>query len=244
MAVLEARAPRTNDEGMITRSTFRLRSALLSDVPRLVAMNSAAYPDLVEEGVVFDAAQLMAQQAVFPDGQIVVEDPEAGRVVGAIATLVVPSVRADAAHTWSGITSYGTFAAHEREGDVLYLADVYSDPAAHGRGVGSALYGALFALCQRRNLTRVVAGGRLWGYHEVASSMTPEAYVSEVSRGLRKDRVLGSQLKAGFVVKGILKDYLEDWRSASYATHLYWENPLAKGGAVRALSRRHASIFP
>lgn len=209
---------------MVSRSSFRVRTALRSDVPRLVELNAAAYPDLVEEGVVFDSAQLLAQQSVFAEGQLVLED--GGRLVGAIATLVVSSSAAARAHTWSEITSYGTFAAHDREGDTLYLADVYADPTTQGRGVGGALYEALFGLCQRRDLARVVGGGRLWGYHEVAHSMTPEQYVSEVSRGVRKDRVLGSQLKAGFVVKGILTNYLDDWRSASFATHLYWENPL------------------
>ena len=198
-----------------------VRFATTRDVGRLVELNAAAYPDLVEDGVVFDAPQLMAQQSVFPDGQIVVEKD--GVVVGAIATLIVSQRAALAAHSWSSITSFGTFASHDPLGDTLYLADVYVDPRV--RGLGPTLYDALFRLCERRRLARVVAGGRLWGYHEVAGSMSPAAYVDEVIRGQRKDRVLGSQLRAGFVVRGILEGYLEDWRSRSYATHLQWENP-------------------
>ncbi|HVJ94292.1 MAG TPA: GNAT family N-acetyltransferase [Labilithrix sp.] len=206
--------------------SVHVRPALLRDVPRLVELNKAAYPDLVEEGVVFDAAQLMAQQAVFPEGQVVVE--QSGLVVGSIATLIVSTSAASAPHTWSGITSYGTFAGHDRNGDVLYLADVYIDPAVRGMGIGSVLYDALFRLCERRRLARVVAGGRLWGYHEVAHRMSPAEYVDEVVRGARKDRVLTSQLRAGFTVAGILEGYLTDWRSAGYATHLFWENTLSK----------------
>lgn len=204
------------------RRMFLLRSASLSDVPRLVELNAAAYPDLVADGVVFDAAQLMAQQAVFPEGQIVATSKD-GTILGAIATLIVPGAPAAAAHTWTEITSYGTFASHDATGDTLYLADIYCDPSV--RGLGPTLYEAMFDLCKRRRLARVVAGGRLWGYHEVAGSMTPEAYVDEVVRGARKDRVLGSQLRAGFVVRGILPGYLDDWRSAGFATHLAWENP-------------------
>jgi ribosomal protein S18 acetylase RimI-like enzyme len=208
---------------MLTRCT---RAAVLADVPSLVALNSAAYPDLVEDGVVFDAAQLMAQQAVFPEGQIVVEDD--GCIVGAIATLVVPSAAALAPHTWALLTSHGTFAAHDPQGDALYLADVYVDPAARRRGVGSALYDALFRLCERRRLARVVAGGRLWGYHEHTASMSPAQYAEEVVRGIRHDRVLTSQLRAGFSVRSILDGYLDDWRSGSFATLLVWENGLAR----------------
>jgi hypothetical protein len=154
-------------------SPIRLRPAVSRDVERLVELNTTAYPDLVEDGVVFDASQLVAQQAVFPEGQIVLE--EDGVVLGAIATLIVPSASAAAPHDWVGITSFGTFAAHDPSGDALYLADVYADPGrARGRGVGARLYEALFRLCERRGLARVVAGGRMWGYHEVMHRMSPE----------------------------------------------------------------------
>lgn len=213
-----------------------IRLAEPSDVTRLVAMNQAAYPELVEEGVVFDEPQIRAQQAVFAEGQIVaVRD---GKVVGAIATLIVPSTFALAPHTWTEATSFGTFACHDPRGDALYLADVYSDPAAKGMGVGAALYDALFRLCQRRRLARVVAGGRLFGYHEVADFMSPETYADQVLTGKRKDRVFTSQLAAGFVYRGILPGYLEDWRSGSFATLLSWENP-----AVRAVGNQQVETI-
>ncbi|MBX3191326.1 MAG: GNAT family N-acetyltransferase [Labilithrix sp.] len=215
-----------------------VRGAVLGDVGRLVELNHAAYPDLVEDGVVFDAAQLTAQLAVFPEGQrVAVLD---GRVVGSIATLIVPSARALAPHTWGSITSQGTFACHDPRGDVLYLADVYADPAAAGRGVGPALYEALFDLCARKGLARVVAGGRLWGYHEVAGEMTAQAYADDVIGGARRDRVLTSQLRAGFSVAGILDGYLDDWRSGGYATHLVWENERAARSLSRSRSRSAA----
>ncbi len=202
---------------------MQLRLATANDVRALEALNHEAYPDLVGDGVVFEASQLAEHQARFAGGQIVAEDE--GELVGAIATLVVPSARALEEHTWSGITDSGTFATHDAGGDALYLADVYVSPRAWGRGVGSALYRALFALCGERRLRRVVAGGRLWGYHEVAREMTPADYVGEVVRGARKDRVLTSQLRAGFVVRGILPGYLHDWRSVHFATLLTWSPP-------------------
>lgn len=210
---------RMNDE-------VRVRQAVISDVTRLAALNARAYPDLVTDGVVFDASQLAAQQAVFAEGQIVVE--RAGVIEGAIATLVVRSEAALVPHTWAGITSHGTFAGHDASGDVLYLADVYVDPTAHGRGLGAKLYATLFQLCERKRLARVVGGGRLWGYHEVKDAMTPDAYVAEVIAGRRRDRVLGSQLKAGFAVRGVMPGYLDDWRSASFATLLDWEASAAR----------------
>jgi GNAT superfamily N-acetyltransferase len=150
-----------------------------------------------------------------------------------------------AKHTWLGVTDNGTFVRHDSGGDTLYLADIYVHPDAWGRGVGRALYAALREMCQRFGLRRIVAGGRLWGYGDVAHLMTPEAYVALVERGEMKDQVLVSQLRAGFRVKGILPGYLHDWRSRHFATLLEWENPdyvVRKSGS--ATPTRNVSVIP
>ena len=201
-----------------------VRAATPGDVARLVEMNRAAYPELVAKDVVWNAAQLHEHLARFPEGQRVAELD--GRIVGAISTFVVARGRDPLAqHTWLDITDHGTFAGHDPGGDTLYLADVYVDPAAWGRRVGHTLYGALRSLCGSLGKGRVVAGGRLWGYHEYASRMTPEEYVRRVLEKQIRDRVLNSQLRAGFLVRGILVGYLPDPRSADYATLLEWAAP-------------------
>jgi hypothetical protein len=55
--------------------------------------------------------------------------------------------------------------------------------------------------------------------------MTAEAYVASVLRGELLDRVLGSQVKAGFAIRGVLPNYLKDPRSLDCATLLEWVNP-------------------
>lgn len=207
----------------VSRGTVHatMRIANPEDVPRLVAMNHAAYPELVEANVVWNDAQLASHIARFPVGQRVAEVD--GKLVGAISTFIVPRDRDPLApHSWLGITDEGTFACHDPLGDTLYLADIYVDPAVWGKGVSNRLYSDLCDLCVSLGLRRVVAGGRLWGYHEYASRMTPEGYAAAVLRGEIRDRVLGSQLKAGFVVRGVLLDYLCDPRSCNHATLLEW----------------------
>lgn len=205
----------------VASSSVLVRPATAADVPRLVQMNHAAYPELVEANVVWNEGQLHAHLERFPEGQLVA-DLE-GEPMGAISTFVVPPSRDPMAqHTWLGITDEGTFAGHDRRGDTLYLADVYVDPAAWGKRVGEALYAAMRDTCVGLGLRRVVAGGRLWGYHEYAGAMTAAEYVESALRGDIRDRVLGSQLKAGFTVQGILVGYLRDPRSCDYATLLEW----------------------
>ena len=200
-----------------------LRVANVADVPRLVELNHAAYPDLLEDGVVFDESQIRSHLAVFPRGQLVAELD--GRIVGAIATMIVPrAIDPLEQHTWMGVTDGGTFVRHDADGDTLYLADIYVDSAAWGRGVGRSLYGALFDLCRELRLRRVVAGGRLYDYSDHAAHMTPQEYVARVLRGELRDRVLVSQIRAGFEVRGLLQNYLHDWRSQHWATLLVWNN--------------------
>ncbi len=204
--------------------TLAVRPAREEDIPRLVEMNHAAYPELVEANVVWNEAQLHAHLDRFPEGQLVATLD--GVPMGAISTFIVPPSRDPMAqHTWLDITDDGTFASHDRRGDTLYLADVYVDPAAWGKRVGEALYAALRDLCVALGLRRVVAGGRLWGYHEYAGLMTAQEYVDSALRGEIRDRVLGSQLKAGFAVRGLLVGYLRDPRSGDYATLLEWVKP-------------------
>jgi GNAT superfamily N-acetyltransferase len=219
--------------GAAVPAKILIRRATPRDVPRLVAMNHAAYPELVQENVVWSAPQLDAHLERFPAGQVVAD--MGGVAAGAISTFVVPPGRDPVAqHTWLDITDDGTFASHDPGGDTLYLADVYVDPAAWGTGVGQALYAALFKLCVDLGLRRVVAGGRLWGYHEYADRIGAEEYVARVLRGEIRDRVLGSQRKAGFEVRGILTGYLRDPRSRDYATLLEWVNLGAAGSARSA----------
>jgi ribosomal protein S18 acetylase RimI-like enzyme len=198
-----------------------VRPATLADVPRLVEMNHSAYPELVEENVVWSDPQLRQHIERFPQGQLVAATD--ATVMGAISTFIVGRERDPLAqHTWLDITGDGSFAGHDPAGHTLYLADIYVDPAAWGRGVGETLYAALRQLCVQLDLVRIVAGGRLWGYDEHAERMRPEEYVARVLRGELRDRVLGSQIKAGFAVRGILTGYLRDPRSRDYATLLEW----------------------
>jgi len=203
--------------------SLEIRTVHPGELAALAALNCAAYPDLVEDGVVFTEAQLRAHQALFPEGQLVAL--REGIPVGAIATFIPPrALDPLSPHTWNGVTDHGTFARHDPQGDTLYLADIYVARSAWGSGVGPQLYAALFALCRRLGLANVVGGGRLYDFVD-APDLSPDAYVAAVLRGERRDRVLGSQLRAGFTVRGLLPRYLHDWRSRHCATLIVWDNP-------------------
>lgn len=201
-----------------------VRAVAPTDIRRVVLLNHAAYPDLIGDNIVLTEAQIQSHLDVFPEGQRIAE--LGGVAVGAISTFIVsPTINPMRLHTWLEITDEGYFRNHDMSGDTLYLADIFVDPAAWGFGVGGALYAELRNVCQRFGLRRIVAGGRLFSYHEHAHEMTPATYIEEVTARRIHDRVLRSQLKAGFVVRGILPEYLADRRSRNFATLLEWRNP-------------------
>jgi predicted amidohydrolase/GNAT superfamily N-acetyltransferase len=205
-------------------SPVQVRMAEPEDIAHLIELNKKAFPTMAEENIVWSARQLKNHLKVFPDGQLVaVVD---GQIVGAAASLIIPNSRDPyRAHTYAGITDGGYFHNHDQSGDTLYGADVYVDPDFQGRGIGAALYEARRRLCKALNLRRILAGGRIAGYAEHAEELTPEDYTQKVKDGDIYDRVLSFQLGQGFVIRGILRNYITDPVSHNMASLIEWLNP-------------------
>ncbi len=87
------------------------------------------------------------------------------------------------------------------------------------------LYEARKELARELNLMRIVLGGRIPGYAEVENRMTAREYVDKVTKKIIYDPVLTTQIANGFVLKRIIKKYLDpDKQSVGYATLLEWTN--------------------
>lgn len=206
-----------------SRGQATLRLAELGDIDGLILLNKRCFPSPQEESVVWNRAQLRNHLRVFPDGQIVAEI--GGQIVAAVASLIV-NLGTDPyrAHTYAGITDGGYFHNHDPEGDTLYGADVYVDPDVRGQGLGHELYAARRAVCKRLNLRRILSGGRMHGYVD-QPDLTPEQYARKVELGEIADLVLSFQLREGFVVRGVLRNYVRDPRSRNTAILVEWLNP-------------------
>lgn len=201
-----------------------LRQATRADIPQLIALNRAAYPNLAQENVVWGEAHLSSHQRIFPEGQLIAEHK--GRILGAASSLIVnlgPDPLRN--HTWAGITDSGYFTNHDPSADTLYGADIYVHPDSRGTGVGAALYEARRQLCRRLNKRRILAGGRLWGYQEHAKQMSSHEYAQRVVDGELRDLVLSFQLSQGFHLRGVMPNYLRDARSHNFASLIEWLNP-------------------
>lgn len=222
------------------RTKLIVRQATFNDLDALVQLNSDAYPELVEDGVVWNRRNLEAHLRMFPEGQGVVCDGK--KIVASCSSLVVHLGRDPYRdHTWSGITDGGMFYNHDPYGDTLYGADVNVHPEYRRRGCAQLLYKYRREICQRLNLRRIVLGGRLFNYHEYAERMSAEEYAWKVEAGEYRDRVLSFQLKQGFTLKKVMANYLRDPQSRNFGTFLEWINPkyrarLRKPRAIRVSS--------
>lgn len=199
----------------------RVRPMRADDVPGLVAIAARAFAGMAS----WSERQLHSHLAIFPEGQLVAEEAD-GSLLGSASALVVRWDDFEELASWREITGNGYFTTHNPAGLTLYGADVAVDPAARRRGVGHCLYEARKALARRLGLRRIIAGGRIPGYAEVAERLGPMRYVAEVVAGQRHDPVLSFQLANGFRVRRVIPGYLgSDAASLGHATLLVWPNP-------------------
>lgn len=200
---------------------IRVRPTRPEDFPSIHRISRAIYPD----SPAWSDAQLTSHLAMFPEGQLVAED--AGEVVGMAASLVVLWDDYSYDTSWREFTDNGMFTNHDPvHGRTLYGAEIMVDPARQGQGIGKALYQGRRDICRRLRLLRIRAGARLAGYHRYQDHMTPEEYTERVVRGTLSDPTLTFQLKRGFKVLAVARDYLRhDPESFGHAAVIEWINP-------------------
>ena len=197
-----------------------VRQMVPSDIPAIVELQRRVFPERLS----WTAEELALHLSVFPEGQLVAMDGK-GKILGSASSLIIDWDDYAESARWSTITASGSFRTHNPLGKTLYGADMCVDPAARRQGVGSLLYEQRKKLVRERGLKRLLTGGRIPGYGEVAATLTPQDYVAEVVRGKRKDPTLSFQLANGLIVLDVVPEYLEDVESRCYATLLEWLNP-------------------
>lgn len=189
---------------------------------QLEQLQQAAYPTLGAHELM-RAEHFASQYAVFAEGQIVVLDSE--RVIGQGSGFFLDFDFDHPAHTFAGICDNFYFRTHDPDGVYYYGADISVHPDYRGRGIGKLIYQARKDLLRRHNRRGIVAGGLIPGFVHYKAEMGVQEYVDRVVSGALSDPTLSFQLKQGFVVCGLIENYIEDRSSDNWATLIFWENP-------------------
>ncbi len=200
----------------------KVRRWKAEDVPSIMEVQKAAYSSFSRE-TLCDERNYRMQLDAFPEGQILAEVD--GKVVGYATSLILLLDDDSPWYSYSEITGLATFSTHDPSGDTLYGADIAVHPDYRGMSIAGKLYEGRKRIMSRFNLRRMVAGGRIPGYKDHAGRMSPEEYIEKVKSGEMKDMALNAHLKAGYEVKGVHLDYLDDQESLNYATFLEMPNP-------------------
>lgn len=205
------------DEG---EHKLTLRNLQKEDYEDLKELMDVVYREI---GGAWPEKKFRAQLAVFPEGQLCIEDHD--KVVAVALSVIVDYDQFGDKHTYDEITGNAYLTTHDPNGDVLYGVDVFVSPEYRGMRLGRRLYEARKELCKNLNLKAIVAGGRIPNYSKYADQMTPQIYIEKVKKKEIYDPTLTFQLSNDFEVKRVLTAYLpEDKKSGGYATLLQWHN--------------------
>ncbi len=171
--------------------------------------------------------QLDSHRSYFPGGQFIAIDKTDGSVVGLAFSLIIDWDDYSPQDNWVDLTSTGYFHNHNpRKGKTLYGAEVMVAPDRRGQGIGKLLYEKRRELASKYSLKRIRAGARLRGYSKYKDSLSPSEYVKKVIEETIFDPTLSFQLKQGFKVIDVAKNYLvNDPESLGYAAVIEWLNP-------------------
>jgi len=205
----------------VKKARLIVRNATFNDIPDVIALSSRVYPNMP----IYTKKIIKNHISVFPDGQFVAIFD--GHIIGYSSSIRILGETALQPHTWDEITNEGSGSTHHPCGDYLYGMEIFVDEKYRDHHIGQRIYNIRKKLCIRLRLKGIITGGRLPHLAEtIAEAQTPEHYVEMVQTGKIKDHTLLFQLRNGFQVIRVLKDYIpEDNESLGYATHLIWYNP-------------------
>lgn len=198
--------------------SLRVRHTTPQDFEDILRIGRLTYPHESP----WKANELQQHLERFPDGQFVVVDGR-DRVLGMAATQRMAAEAFVTDPTWSACTGGGTLSTHDPGGDILYAVEVMVDPAARGRGVGKRLYRARRALAHRLPVHGIWATARMRGYHRHVDTLSAKEYIDAVVRGDIGDPTISFQLRQGFKVVTVVRDFLADPETLGYAAVIRWD---------------------
>ncbi len=199
---------------------LELRHLRVSDYDEVREIMNRVYLGM---GGAWTREQFKSVIARFRQGQICIEDR--GKVVASALSLIVDYAKYGDNHTYRDIIADGHLRNHDPDGDTLYGIDLFVHPDYHGMRLGRRLYDARKELCENLNLRRMIIGGRIPGYAEHSTEMSPQKYIQMVKNKEIYDPVLTFQLANDLHLRKVVRNYIpEDDASRSCAVILEWNN--------------------
>jgi len=166
---------------------------------------------------------------VFPEGQLVAENLQDGRVFGSVFTQRIDYAEwKDKNFSWNEITDYGTIkATHQPLGQDLYGVGLAVEKRFQGSGAATKLMLGIARLILRNNIRDAYTGARMPRYSRHID-MTPQAYAFWTRDNHPIDPEIYLYFKAGFSVVRVLPNYIKDLKSLNYGALMVKRNPCGR----------------
>lgn len=200
-----------------------VRNYTEQDFGELIDIQSEAFPPPYPPELWWNGEQLQSHINLFPEGALCIEVN--GELAGSVTGLKIHFHPEETRHTWSEVTADGYITTHQPDGDSLYIADLCVRPRYRKLGLGKELVQSLYHVVVEQKLKRLLGAGRMPGYHQYASVMSAEQYLSGVISGEVSDPVITFLMRCGRTPLGVIEGYLEDEESCNYAALMEWRNP-------------------
>lgn len=207
--------------------SIRIDTIKPSYAKALEQLQRDCFPTLAADELMSEA-HFLKHCRLFPEGNFVALAGD--RVVGLGSGFLIDFDFDHAQHSFQEIIAGGSYSRHDPRGEWYYGGDISVHPEYRRRGIGSRLYAARKEIVQTLNRKGIVAGGLIPDFAEYKDRFTVQQYVDRVVAGELRDSTLSFQLGRGFVVRGLLEDYIEDAASDNWATLIVWENPDFQAG--------------
>jgi len=197
----------------------------ISDADACETLDRGCFPT-VDPSTIYTVEQFRHHLTLFPEGQWVAEDVRTHLLVGFTSTIRVDvDFAAPKLVSVYQDTDRGWFNTHAPGGAYLYGADMCISAAYRGLGIAREFYNQRKTLCRARGLAGQVVCGLIPGYSRHRREMTAYEYVNKVIAGELHDPTLTTQLRNGFIARGLLPEYVHDDVTGGWAVLLEWRNP-------------------
>jgi GNAT superfamily N-acetyltransferase len=206
-------------------SEIVITNTRIEHVRQCAALQPICYPTLAHQEQLQED-HFAAHIARFAEGQFVAIDTHTGAVVGSTSGFLTDvDFEHFSHHTFFDAIDGGWLSHHNPAGSHYYGIDMSVLPVYRGRGIARKLHDARKSLCRTLNLRGQIIGGMIPGFAHYKKVMTAQDYAGYVIAGLLFDSTLTTQLRNGFEMRGMLKDYLHDPPTDGWSTLLEWVNP-------------------
>jgi predicted amidohydrolase/ribosomal protein S18 acetylase RimI-like enzyme len=211
------------------KAKLEIRNALIKDIKEIISLCDKVYSSDKKstsgDMSSYTPSMIKGQINHFREGQYVAVYE--GKIVGYSASFRISGEVALKKHTWNEITGGGFASRHETNGEYLYGMEVCVDKDYRNLRIGQRLYNSRKELAVHLELKGIIFAGRMPGFkRKVKEYPTPEEYLAAVKEKKVKDRIINFQIRNGFEVIKVIKNYLKgDTESLNNAALMMWKNP-------------------